>query len=437
MRRLLVDARAGPRARPPGPGRVALRARDRRAAAAHVRRPALRRARPRPGANRDGLRRRLPPRRRAALPRQLARRGRARRRPAAGGVLVQPATRPALEAPLVPHLSALLPAVPGALSAGPRVQPLERGQPLVAADLPPPAEGGRLLQRDAARLPDAARSPRATCSTGATSTAGCGATAPRCAAARGCGRCTTTWTSTARGRGGGRSRAGSCASPTAGSGSPRRPASCARAATRATTRSARPARRAGCSPSRAAPRASSASTPTSGRPAATRARWDSGWFRSDGEARPAYRVIVRALARERKLDRSRDRGPRPPAHARHAHLVHAHRSSGSTLRATMGFISAPGPLEMMVILVVALLVLGPQRLPEVGALGRQGHARAQGLAAGNRRRRPRRRSLRGGRARGRARRRRAPQGAPGHLAVTRTTPSSRTPSASSCSTVFE
>jgi sec-independent protein translocase protein TatA len=31
----------------------------------------------------------------------------------------------------------------------------------------------------------------------------------------------------------------------------------------------------------------------------------------------------------------------------------------------MGFISAPGPLEMMVILVVALLVLGPQRLPEM------------------------------------------------------------------------
>jgi sec-independent protein translocase protein TatA len=30
----------------------------------------------------------------------------------------------------------------------------------------------------------------------------------------------------------------------------------------------------------------------------------------------------------------------------------------------MGFISAPGPLEMLVILVVALLVLGPQRLPE-------------------------------------------------------------------------
>jgi len=31
----------------------------------------------------------------------------------------------------------------------------------------------------------------------------------------------------------------------------------------------------------------------------------------------------------------------------------------------MGFISAPGPLEIMVILVVALLVLGPKRLPEM------------------------------------------------------------------------
>lgn len=30
----------------------------------------------------------------------------------------------------------------------------------------------------------------------------------------------------------------------------------------------------------------------------------------------------------------------------------------------LGFISAPGPLELMVILVVALIVLGPQRLPE-------------------------------------------------------------------------
>ena len=30
----------------------------------------------------------------------------------------------------------------------------------------------------------------------------------------------------------------------------------------------------------------------------------------------------------------------------------------------MGFISAPSPLELMVILVVALIVLGPKRLPE-------------------------------------------------------------------------
>jgi len=30
----------------------------------------------------------------------------------------------------------------------------------------------------------------------------------------------------------------------------------------------------------------------------------------------------------------------------------------------MGFLSAPGPLELMVILVIALVVLGPQKLPE-------------------------------------------------------------------------
>jgi sec-independent protein translocase protein TatA len=30
----------------------------------------------------------------------------------------------------------------------------------------------------------------------------------------------------------------------------------------------------------------------------------------------------------------------------------------------MGFISAPGPLELMVILAVALIVLGPARLPD-------------------------------------------------------------------------
>ena len=30
----------------------------------------------------------------------------------------------------------------------------------------------------------------------------------------------------------------------------------------------------------------------------------------------------------------------------------------------MGFMSVPGPLEILVILVIALIVLGPQRLPE-------------------------------------------------------------------------
>jgi sec-independent protein translocase protein TatA len=36
-----------------------------------------------------------------------------------------------------------------------------------------------------------------------------------------------------------------------------------------------------------------------------------------------------------------------------------------------GFISAPGPLELLVILVVALIVLGPKRLPDAArSLGR-------------------------------------------------------------------
>ena len=47
----------------------------------------------------------------------------------------------------------------------------------------------------------------------------------------------------------------------------------------------------------------------------------------------------------------------------------------------MGFISAPGPLELMVILVVALIVLGPQKLPEAArSVGRGMHELKQSLS---------------------------------------------------------
>jgi len=40
--------------------------------------------------------------------------------------------------------------------------------------------------------------------------------------------------------------------------------------------------------------------------------WDSGWFRSDGEARPAYRIVIRQLARERKLSAAEVEALDPP-----------------------------------------------------------------------------------------------------------------------------
>jgi hypothetical protein len=40
--------------------------------------------------------------------------------------------------------------------------------------------------------------------------------------------------------------------------------------------------------------------------------WDSAWFRSDGSARPAYRVIVAELARERDLDEADTAALDPP-----------------------------------------------------------------------------------------------------------------------------
>jgi sec-independent protein translocase protein TatA len=48
----------------------------------------------------------------------------------------------------------------------------------------------------------------------------------------------------------------------------------------------------------------------------------------------------------------------------------------------MGFISAPGPLELMVILVIALIVLGPQKLPEAArSFGRGMREMKQALTA--------------------------------------------------------
>ena len=55
----------------------------------------------------------------------------------------------------------------------------------------------------------------------------------------------------------------------------------------------------------------------------------------------------------------------------------------------MGFITAPGPLELLVILVVALLVLGPEAAARGRPLRRPRDARAEGLARRRQRRRRR------------------------------------------------
>ena len=50
----------------------------------------------------------------------------------------------------------------------------------------------------------------------------------------------------------------------------------------------------------------------------------------------------------------------------------------------MGFISAPGPLEMIVVLVIALIVLGPNKLPEAArSVGRGMRELKDSLSADN------------------------------------------------------
>jgi sec-independent protein translocase protein TatA len=52
----------------------------------------------------------------------------------------------------------------------------------------------------------------------------------------------------------------------------------------------------------------------------------------------------------------------------------------------MGFLSAPGPLELLVILVIALIVLGPKRLPEAArSVGRGMRELKESLAGENER----------------------------------------------------
>lgn len=50
----------------------------------------------------------------------------------------------------------------------------------------------------------------------------------------------------------------------------------------------------------------------------------------------------------------------------------------------MGFLAAPGPMELIVILVVALLVLGPKRLPDAArSMGRGMREFKETLTASN------------------------------------------------------
>ena len=49
----------------------------------------------------------------------------------------------------------------------------------------------------------------------------------------------------------------------------------------------------------------------------------------------------------------------------------------------MGFISAPGPLELVVVLLVALIVLGPKRLPETARSIGKGMREMRDALSGN------------------------------------------------------
>ena len=86
----------------------------------------------------------------------------------------------------------------------------------------------------------------------------------------------------------------------------------------------------------------------------------------------------------------------------------------------MGFISAPGPLELMVILVVALIVLGPARLPEAArSVGRGMRELKESLTADTT-----------------TTKSRTPTTSPARSRSYQKEPVSRTPSSSSCSIVL-